>query len=638
MKKFWTVSLVFAVGLLAAASYFPLKTAGQRDKFKSSSRGITNRYIVVLEEKIVGSSLAPQAVEAEAEYLTYAYGGKPDRVYSNVLKGFAAEMSPEQARALSEDERVKFVEPDMEIFPAGSQSNAGWHLDRVDQRSYPLNGKYDYAETGAGVHVYVVDSGIRVSHADFGGRASVGFDAVGDGQNGLDCTGHGTHVAGIIGGATYGVAKDAYLHSVRVLPCSGGGQVSWLIAGVDWITANRQGPAVVNISITASGISSAMENAITNSINSGITYAVAAGNGGLDACNYSPARTAKAITVGAAGEADDRTNYSNYGACLDIFAPGNAILSANHTGDTAVRYMSGTSQASPMVAGAAALYLSANPGASPAAVEQAIKSSSTSGIMSNLGAGSPNLLLYSWVAGGSTPTPTPNPTPTPTPTPAPTPTPSPTPKPGTITIKKRTKNNNGGGAQSFTAFPYYAVNLAASNFVLVDTQEYIDPTVTAYGWQNTVSVTEQPVTGWKLVEVTCEETSGGPPNFQNSSIDLANKKANIVVEEGENVTCTFVSEPLAPSAAKAFLSGRVANSIGLGVRGVTLSLHNGRTGETRFAISNSFGYYRFDDLDVQEVYVISASARRRSIANNTKTFTLSGDLTGMDFTVGSGSF
>src|SRR5215213_1796720 len=225
MRKLTILSLVFAVGLITAGSFLTVQTSGhKRSKFHRSSQPVSNRYIVVFDEEQIGSFAESPQVEAEAQGLSFIYGGTVRSVYSNALKGYSAEMTQEEAVALSLDDRVLFVEEDTKIGIAATQINAPWNLDRVDQRSMPLNLSYDYTQNGTGAHVYILDTGIRTSHQEFGGRASVSLDVIGDGQNGQDCNGHGTHVAGTVGGLTYGAAKNVWLHSVRVLPCSGGGQ------------------------------------------------------------------------------------------------------------------------------------------------------------------------------------------------------------------------------------------------------------------------------------------------------------------------------------------------------------------------------------------------------------------------------
>ena len=299
------------------------------------------------------------------------------------------------------------VEPDRIISIADNQSPATWGLDRIDQRTLPLSNSYqDYSEGGS-VHAYVIDTGIRRAHAEFAGRMGNGFDAVTAGGGAEDCHGHGTHVAGTVGGTTYGVADKVTLHPVRVLGCNGSGSFSAIIAGVDWVTANRVRPAVANMSLGGAGASVALENAVTTSINSGITYAIAAGNSTANACSFTPARTPAAITVGATTNADARAAFSNYGACLDLFAPGQDITAAWHTSDSATNTISGTSMASPHVAGVAALYLSANQNASPATVRDAIVAAATTGRVTNPGSGSPNALLYNSVISAPAPPPPP---------------------------------------------------------------------------------------------------------------------------------------------------------------------------------------------------------------------------------------
>jgi len=279
-----------------------------------------------------------------------------------------------------------------------TQSPATWGLDRIDQRNLPLNNSYTYNFTGAGVHAYIIDTGIRVSHQQFAGRTGNGFTSINDGQGTNDCNGHGTHVSGTVGGTTYGVAKGVTLHPVRVLSCSGSGSNSGVIAGVDWVTNNHASPAVANMSL-GGGISSALDTAVNNSINSGVTYAIAAGNSNANACNFSPARVANALTVGSTTNTDARSSFSNFGTCVDIFAPGSSITSSWNTSDTATNTISGTSMATPHVAGVAALYLQQF-GGSPAAVAAGLINAATTGVVGNPGSGSPNRLLHSLFGGG----------------------------------------------------------------------------------------------------------------------------------------------------------------------------------------------------------------------------------------------
>ncbi|MDY7087777.1 MAG: S8 family peptidase [Actinomycetota bacterium] len=308
-----------------------------------------------------------------------------------VINGYEASLSQAQAKKLAASPGVAYVEQNQTISLSATQSGATWGIDRIDQRNRPLSTTYTYPVTASNVTAYIIDTGIKYTHNDFGGRARFGYDAVGSG--GVDCNGHGTHVAGTVGGTTYGVAKQVRLVGVRVLNCSGSGTTAGVIAGVNWVTNNAVKPAVANMSL-GGGVSSTLDNAVAASINSGVTYALAAGNSNANACNSSPARVGAAITVGATTSTDARASYSNYGSCLDIFAPGSSITSAWYNSNSATRAISGTSMASPHVAGAAALVLSRNTGYSPAQVRDSLVSNATTNVVTSPGSGSPNRLLF----------------------------------------------------------------------------------------------------------------------------------------------------------------------------------------------------------------------------------------------------
>ncbi|MDB4950421.1 MAG: Aqualysin 1 [Gemmatimonadetes bacterium] len=348
---------------------------------------ISNSYIVVMNDG------------ADPRAAARAAGVSPRLVYGHSVNGFAGPLTAGQLELLRQNPAVRYVEEDQRVHATTTQTGATWGIDRIDQRDLPLSGSYNYTPTGAGVTAYVIDTGILVSHTLFGGRASVGYDALGDGHNGIDCNGHGTHVAGTIGSSTYGVAKGVTLKAVRVLDCTGSGSNSGVIAGIDWVTANHASPAVANMSLGGS-FSSTLDAAVRRAISSGVTFAVAAGNDNLDACTGSPNDVGEAITVGATTSTDARASYSNYGPCVDVFAPGSSITSTWYTSTTATNTISGTSMASPHVAGVAALYLQGNPTASPATVASAIVSTATAGKVTSAGTGSPNLLLYSLLTTG----------------------------------------------------------------------------------------------------------------------------------------------------------------------------------------------------------------------------------------------
>lgn len=343
-------------------------------------------YIVVFRPGV-------QDVPGLARQLVAQGRGRLGHTYQTALRGFSASFPAAALEGLRRNPNIELIEADQEMSIVATQTGATWGLDRIDQRDLPLSSTYTYDVDGTGVHSYILDTGIRASHNGFGGRVSSGYTAISDGRGTDDCNGHGTHVAGTVGSNTWGVAKNTALVAVRVLGCNGSGTNSGVIAGIDWVAANAVKPAVANMSLGGSA-SSALDAAVANAVAAGVTFVVAAGNSNANACNYSPARAASAITVGATTGTDARASYSNFGSCLDIFGPGSSITSAWYTSNTATNTISGTSMASPHVAGAAALYLEENPNASPAAVVAALTSNATTGKVTSAGTGSPNRLLF----------------------------------------------------------------------------------------------------------------------------------------------------------------------------------------------------------------------------------------------------
>ena len=364
---------------------------------------IANQYIVVLNNDV-------SDVDAEALRLARDFGGDRNEghTYHKAIKGFSVRMSEQQAARLANDPRVDYVEEDGVVSIVTTQTGATWGLDRIDQRDLPLDGNYTYNATGSGVKAYIIDTGIRATHTQIAGRVISGFTAINDGLGTNDGNGHGTHVSGTVGGTTYGVAKNVTLVAVRVLDSSGNGTNSGVISGVDFVTSDHQAgqPAVANMSL-GGGISSALDTAVSNSIADGVTYAIAAGNDAVDACTNSPGRVASAITVGSTTSTDARSSFSNFGTCLDIFAPGSSITSSWNTSDTATNTISGTSMATPHVTGVAALFLETNPTASPATVTAAIVNNATLNKVTGAGTGSPNRLLFSQLGGAPPPPPPP---------------------------------------------------------------------------------------------------------------------------------------------------------------------------------------------------------------------------------------
>lgn len=343
---------------------------------------IEDHYIVKLNDGAIAKSVIQ------------AYGITAKHTYKKALNGFAAPLTPAIYDQLKKDSRVHIIEQDRVVHAneLTEERAVTWGIDRIDQRNLPLDGNYNFTNNGTNVTSYVIDTGIRLDHNEFGGRASFGFDAFGG--TGNDCNGHGTHVAGTIGGTTYGVAKNVKLKAVKVLDCNGSGTTSGVIAGVEWVMNNRTLPATANLSLGLNGISTVMDTAVMNMINAGVATAVAAGNSNADACGFSPARTTTAMTVGATRNTDARASFSNFGTCVDWFAPGENVDSAWNTGVSDVRTLSGTSMASPHTAGVASLYLQTHPTATPAQVREALFGYTTKGVVTN-SSSTNNHMLYS---------------------------------------------------------------------------------------------------------------------------------------------------------------------------------------------------------------------------------------------------
>jgi subtilisin family serine protease len=353
---------------------------------------IPDSYIVVFKDAAVSPSDVGRLTSEKAT----TAGAKVSYTYTAALRGFAGTMSERAAKRLAADPAVAYVAQNHTVSLAATQSpTPSWGLDRIDQRDLPLNNSYTYPNTAPNVTAYIIDTGIRITHTDFGGRAVWGTNTTGDGNN-TDCNGHGTHVSGTVGGSTYGVAKGVHLVAVKVLDCNGSGSFAGVAAGIDYVTQQHAAgaPAVANMSLGGSGSDTTTENAVRNSIADGVVYAIASGNSNSDACNFTPARVAEAITVNASDINDARASFSNFGTCTDIFGPGVNITSAWNTSDTATNTISGTSMATPHTAGTAALILGATPTLTPAQVASQMFSDATLNHITNPGTGSPNRLLF----------------------------------------------------------------------------------------------------------------------------------------------------------------------------------------------------------------------------------------------------
>lgn len=413
MKKTIIALTVAGVCLSATAT----ATANETKLIKvDPAKKIPNQYIVVFKKSPHSASFSASqqlyATESMAQSIVSSSSAELLSVYSSpAMQGMALKANKQQIKEVLNNPDVEFVEEDqvvsIDFDPStqANQSNATWGLDRIDQRDLPLNGSYNYDFDGTGVTAYVIDTGVRNSHSEFGGRSSNGYDFIDNDGTSNDCNGHGTHVAGTIGGSTYGVAKNVSIVGVKVLGCTGSGSTSGVIQGINWVANQAQsdgGPSVANMSL-GGGISTATDNAVENAVSSGITFVVAAGNDNSSACNYSPARAPSAVTVGSTTSSDARSSFSNYGSCLDIYAPGSSITSAWHTSNSATNTISGTSMASPHVAGVVALILDENPSYSPSQVVTSLTNNASNNKVSDAKAGSPNKLLFSDGGGIITP-------------------------------------------------------------------------------------------------------------------------------------------------------------------------------------------------------------------------------------------
>ncbi len=392
MKHFLTPTLaLLALAACSESSPSPLAPASPEQLaapvapfYARGADGIAGDYIVVFKDAV-------RDPLAKANEKALQHGARAKFTYDVVLKGFAATLSPGAVAQLQNDPDVAYIEQDGIVEAWTTQSGATWGIDRIDQRSRPLSGTYTYTSTGSGVTAYIIDTGIQTSHSQFGGRAAVSYDAVGDGRNGQDCNGHGTHVAGTVGSATYGVAKAVQLRAVRVLNCSGSGTNSGVIAGMNWVASNHVARSVANMSL-GGGYSSSTNTAANNLASSGVFLAVAAGNSNANACNYSPSSAANTTTVAASTSTDARASYSNYGSCVDLYAPGSSITSTWINSGT--NTISGTSMATPHVTGVAALYKATYGDASYSTIRSWLTTNATANVITGNITGTPNRLLY----------------------------------------------------------------------------------------------------------------------------------------------------------------------------------------------------------------------------------------------------
>ncbi|MGH3861907.1 S8 family serine peptidase [Actinokineospora sp.] len=392
-----------AVGLVAlAVPAFAAQSSTAAIQNANAPGAVPDRYIVVFKD----DSVSRASVSAKANDLAGKHGGQVKFTYDSILRGFSVSMKESQALALAKNPMVKYVEQAVYTTVADTQQNPTWGLDRIDQRDLPLNQTFNYpTDPGKGVHVYVLDSGLNAAHQEFTGRVAAGYDFIDNDSTPQDCHGHGTHVAGTATGSTYGVAKKATLHPVRILNCQGGGSSDQILGGMNWVKNNGIKPAVVNFSVGCQQrcTQQSWDDGVKAVIASGIQWVQAAGNSNDDSCYYSPQKLPEAVTVGNSNQQDQRytgTGSSNYGSCLDIWAPGTGTISASHSSNTGTATMTGTSMASPHVAGAAAVYLGLNTSATPAQVRDALVNNGSTGKLTGINTGSPNVLLYTGFMSG----------------------------------------------------------------------------------------------------------------------------------------------------------------------------------------------------------------------------------------------
>ncbi|WP_031032330.1 S8 family peptidase [Streptomyces albus] len=389
------ISAAVAAAAIGAVTALPASAAPQARATGTvvgagSSHAVKGSYIVTMKK----SAVSTKSAAAKGKSVIAEHGGKVRRTYTKALNGYSAKMTAAEAKELAADPAVDKVFANQKHTISAEQANPpSWGLDRIDTPELNLDDKYVYPDSaGEGVTAYIIDTGVRTTHKDFGGRATSGYDAVDGDDDATDGNGHGTHVASTVAGEAHGVAKKADVVAVRVLDDNGSGTTEQVVAGIDWVAKNAKAPSVANMSL-GGGADEALDTAVRNSIEAGVTFAVAAGNESSDAGNSSPARVKEAITVGATDNKDAQATFSNYGDVVDLYAPGVDITGAWNTGDDATDTISGTSMASPHVAGAAAVYLSGHKDATPDAVSQALVDGAAKDVVGNPGPGSPNLLL-----------------------------------------------------------------------------------------------------------------------------------------------------------------------------------------------------------------------------------------------------